>query len=121
MGEVTLPSDIPDLRARNRTFWRRSIGSGCRSAAKRTARPTIPQRRLLLNRWAKDARNSMGFLPQPRRRTFDQRLDPRLSTGLRRRSWRRYLRLGDGKLLSLGWIETSVELVAEALGFCCFG
>jgi hypothetical protein len=39
----------------------------------------------------------------------------------RRRLLSRYLRLGDGKLVSFGWIETSVELVAEALGFCCFG
>lgn len=63
----------------------------------------------------------MGFPPQPRRRTFDLRLELSPSTGLRRCFWQRYLRLGDGKLLSLGWIETSVELVAEALGFCCFG
>jgi hypothetical protein len=32
-----------------------------------------------------------------------------------------YLRLGEGKLVSLGWIESGVELVGEPLGFCCFG
>ena len=32
-----------------------------------------------------------------------------------------YFLFGDGKLVSLGWIETSVDDPAAVFGFCCFG